>query len=791
MNEPPVSKFTQRLVGLIERRPILFLLGGLAVVAALAAGLPRIQSDFTHRGYFFSDDPNLQRFDAFERRFGNDDSIVVAVHSPSGVFDSDTAGLLHELTERMWRVPEVIRVDSLTNFSWTHARGDEVIVEPFLPPGLDPATLRQRQQVALRHDLLPGYLVSQDARTALVFARLAPGLRVPAQAPVIMAATREVLGQLRRSDHVFHLAGRPAITDTFRSVAGQDLARLLPLALLVACISVAVSVRSVAGVVAPLVVILLTLLASFGLAGWVGITQNTMSTGIPTVLIAVCVGDSVHLLVGYYQAMSGGRRRREAVRASLEKNLMPTFLTSFTTAVGFLSFLGTQIKPISSFGLMTGFGTLIGWALSYAILGSLLFLLPFRFGPVSGRGMVVSAATMERFVGWVMRKRRAIFAGAILFSGAAVALALRIEVNSSSFRYFSRDVPLRQASEFFRDQKLGLSGVELIVETGVEDGIKDPALLGKVGELQRRIEQISGVVRTLSIVDIVKQIHRAMNGDRPPAQALPADRRGVAEELLLYTMALPPGMDLNDRVSVRSDALRLSVIWSLETSNAANHAVGQILAQARSLGLVVHPTGKQHLYDSTTEYVVWSFARSLVTSVVVIALIIMLFLRSWRIGLLAFPSNLLPVAAGLAALVLLRQPMDMGTVIVASVCLGISVDDTVHVLSNYSRMRRSGVDVRMALTRTMGHAAPGVIANSVILVISFATFALARFTPNFYFGLLTALVLSVALVTELFLTPAIILSSPRLAGATGKSAQKSAQKTESALQRATTSSSSL
>src|SRR5688572_3136788 len=189
-DELHVPKIARAVVGFIERRRFLSLLLGLAVVAAFLPGMKHLSADFTHRAFFFSDDPLLLEFEAFERRFGNDENVVIAVHSESGVFDPDTAGLLNEMTEALWKVPEVIRVDSLANFNWVHSSGDDIMVERFIPDDqpLTQELLNERQKIAMAHETIPNYLVSKNGKTALVMARIRPGIETQPDAKVITLA---------------------------------------------------------------------------------------------------------------------------------------------------------------------------------------------------------------------------------------------------------------------------------------------------------------------------------------------------------------------------------------------------------------------------------------------------------------------------------------------------------------------------------------------------------------------------------------------------------------------------
>ena len=234
-------------------------------------------------------------------------------------------------------------------------------------------------------------------------------------------------------------------------------------------------------------------------------------------------------------------------------------------------------------------------------------------------------------------------------------------------------------------------------------------------------------------------------------------------------MGLPQGMDVNDRITVKNDALRITVLNTILTSREAVATIERIVAQGKTLGLDVEATGKYYLYQQTNEYVVQSFLTSLWSATLLIGVIMMVFLRSVRLGLISMFPNIVPLFAGGALLRLLGQPLDMGTVLVASVCLGISIDDTSHVLANFAYYRRQGVPPNQAMRQVMARTGPSLLSTNGILIASFASFATATFVPNIYFGILTAFILTMALVADMFFTPALLLEDPRARGRAAES----------------------
>lgn len=735
-----------------------------ALIAALAPGLLRLEADFSHRGFFWADDPKLKRFEAFERAFGEDDTVVLAVYSPSGVFDIETATLLRELSASIWEIPEVVRVDSLANFNWVQAHGDELSVEPFLPEELSAALLEQRRRVAISQELLTNYLVSRDGTVAIIMAHLRPGREGPSDGAAITQALRRIAATHQRGDHRFYITGAPIVTYAFQEISRNDLLRLLPIAATLAALFLLGLLRSLVGVVLPFAVVAAAMVTAFGLAGWLGLTQTAMSTPIPSILVAVGIVNTVHILITFFTALRGAATSREAAHQALSKNLLPTFLTTITTAIGFFCFAGAELKPIGTLGIIAGIGTLATWIFAQLLVGALLFLLPLRSAGRRGVRPSPAPAQTRRLVGIILRNRRRIIAGTTCVSAALFIYSLGLEVNSDLVGYFHPDAPVRVASEFI-DRTVGAArSFEVVVDAGQPEGVKDPTFVGKVDAFEHWLAAQPGVSRTLSVIDILSHVHRALHDGPKAEQRLPGDRDTLGLELFLYTTGLPRGMDLHDRITQDGRALRITVLNTIATSREAVAMAARIEEEGRRRGLAVQVTGKYFLYQQVNEYMVPAFLKSLWSATLLVGVVMVVFLRSLRLGIISLIPNVVPVFAGGALLRAIGKPIDMGTMLVASTCLGISIDDTSHVLANYARLRRLGRSPNEAVSEVLTGIGPSLLSTNAILIASFASFMAATFMPNVYFGGLTAFILSVALLADLFFTPALLANSDAQTG---------------------------
>lgn len=743
---------------------------GLAIVAFFAAGLPRIIPDFSYRIWFQESNPKLKLFDAFERRFGSDEVSVVVIHSPSGIFDAESIGLIRDMTDDFWKAPEVIRVDSLTNFNWVHGEGDEIIVEPLIPPAtgdrareLTLELLEGRKKVALEHPTINGYLINKEADTAILFARLKPALGTTPNYENVILNTREILKKYEgRGDHTFYLTGSPALNFAFKESSQQDMKRLIPFVLLLIIASLWLSLRRVGGLVITLVIIAFTIFATMGFSGWAGVKLNNMTAIVPQFMIAIAISVAIHLMVQYYSALRRGMPKREAIRHSAQMNFKATLLTTITTMVGFFSFATAPIPPIMEMGLLSGVGTAFSWVITYLIGLPLLLALPTK--PGSGASETTAHAPSPlsaRFAEWVhdYRKPIVIFSSAMGLAG--ILLSLQIPINSDPFKYFSEKYPMTIATNFVEKKVGGAMGAEIVIDSGTPEGIKDPDFLQRVEKLQLWLDALPFVSKTVSIINILKDVNQTLNGGLKENYRLSDSRDAVAQQIFLYSMSLPQGMDLNDRMSVQNDAIRLTAMWTIHDSETVLKTIDEIESKARDLGLNAHVTGKAPLYQSNNELVVWSFLTSIAIAIFVIAGILIYGLKSFRLGLLSVVPNTLPLFIGGGFIHLMGQPLDIGTMIVGSVCLGIAVDDTIHFLTHYQEAIHKGADTKTAIARTYAASGRAMILTTLTLMAAFGTFIFATFVPNQNFGMFVAMILGTALLFDLIFLPALLLVSGR------------------------------
>ena len=743
----------------------LVVVASLAVTVACLSGVGRLSFSNNYRVFFSDQNPQLRAFEALERIYTKNDSILFVLQPKDrDVFTPETLKLVASLTEEAWQIPFSTRVDSLTNFQHTRADDDELIVEDLVPdtdPGaLTAGEIARIRDAALAEPLLRGLLVAADAATTGVNVRIHPPGRSRAEITEAVAHAREIMRELRAAhpDVRIELTGTTMLSNAFAEAPEADVQSLLPLMYGVLLAMMLYLLRSVAGTLATFSVIALSALSAMGLAGWFGTELNGVSVSAPTIILTLAIADSVHILVTMFGEMLRGSEKREALIESMRVNAQPVFLTSLTTVIGFLSLNFSDAPPLRDLGNITAIGVALAWLYSVTFLPALVAILPLR----PQRARVMSTSAMERLAEFVIRHRRPLLIGMSSVVAVLGAGMLRFEINDRPAEYFDERIEFRRATDFAIANLSGFYGMNFSLDSGESGGISEPRYLKTVAAFVDWMRARPDVAHVTSLTDTMKRLNKSMHGDDPAFYRLPEDRDLAAQYLLLYEMSVPFGLDLNDQINVDKSATRLTVT----NADIDFRRLKQFKIEAEEW---LEQNGLPAMRDAegSSPAVMFAFigqrnieamVRGTAVAFALISLVLVISLRSLRIGVLSIVPNVVPIAMAFGIWALLFRQADFAISIVAGVSIGIIVDDTIHFLAKYLRGRRehglSSADAVRFAFRTVGNA---LWANSLILVFGFSALAWSSFWPNATMGLLTAIAIAAALVADFFLLPPLLM----------------------------------
>jgi len=759
--------FVTTVVDLIEKHKVLCVAISFISVIALAPGLTLFSEKYDVRIWFRETDPLIQTLNSFERQFGNDESIVIGLKAKGGIFSPKAAKAVKEITEKLWLVPQVIRVESLSNYNYSHSEDDDIIVEPFFSSNGGEFTqeyLDNLKQIALNHPVMKNYLISKDGTSALIFARLVTTLSGSPNYKLITEKTQEIAKYYNDVEGLeTHVVGEAAVNDAFRSVANSDAAVLMPILFGLIIVYLLITFRSFVAMLFPFGVTLFSLIMTFGTCFYMGFSFDSILSILPAILIAISIADSVHILVTYFNFRADSMTTREAAYMALHKNLIPTFLTSVSTMIGFFSLTFTELVPVRQLGILAGIGCFYAWFITIFLMAPLLFWtsfeVPEHFKKIgkNRKGKIAQDSFPMKAAYFIDKHKKRILVFMALFAVVAVGLSTQIKINSNPYEYFRSHLPIRIANEFTKKEFGGNTGPEFVIDSGSAEGIKDPEFLAKVEKFKDWLDAQPIVNKTVDVIDIIKEVNQNIFSGLESEYKIPESNNRVAENLLLYSMGLPQGMDLKNRMTLSNDKMRMSVLWSVYDTRGWLKYIALYEKKAKEFGLEISTTGKFYLFQRMMDYVVMTFLKSITMAMILVAILMMVLFKSIKIGLISLVPNVLPLIFGGAVMAVGGIDLNIGSALVFSVCLGIAVDDTIHFLSNYYRYKSEGMDELQIMATIFTYTGSALVVTTAILASGFGVYIFGDFVPNVNFGVLCAFVLTGALAIDMVFLPALLL----------------------------------
>lgn len=728
-------------------------------------GVLSLRHTADNRVFFGPGNPDLLDLQRFERTFGQVNYALIAIEPADGdVFSVASLRLIRAVTDAAWRLPHSTRVESLVNFQHSYARGDDIVIGDLVSMGQAPdAADLERIRAAARLDpLLVGRLVSPAGDVAGV----AVSFQLPADAT---AAVAEIAAALRALAAEFEaaspgtqirLSGLVMLLATFGEATFADMATLVPVMLVVMFGMTLLLLRSLWGTMAVLAVALLSAVSAMGLAGWLGHVLNAATGSAPTIILTLAIADSVHVTTTVMERLQDGLDRRSAVWQAIRHNARPILLTALATAVGFLALNLADSPPLNDLGTLVAAGVLIACALSLTFLPSLLSLLPLRPHVVAIARRSAIAVLAE-----VVVRRRAVLlpAGLVLAVVAALGI-LRIDLNDMWLRYFDHRYEFRGDTDFVQTRLTGVDVLEYALESGGEGRIADPGYLRSVDAFATWLRAQPEVRGVVAFSDVMKRLHRNMHGDDPAFYAVPDDSRITAQYLLLYEMSLPFGLDLGNQIDVARAATRLTVILEERTTRELRdfHARAEEWLRREAPALARPATGMSILFSHISARNIEAMLVGTLISFLIVSAILLVALRSLRLGLLSLVPNLLPAAMGFGLWGYAVGEVGLAAAVVTSMTFGIVVDDTVHFMSHYRSATRSlGLAPPDAVRHAFAGAGRATATTTAVLVAGFLLLGLSGFEVNRSMGLLTAITLSCAMLADWFLLPPLLMRFDR------------------------------
>ena len=747
---------------LLSHRWLVIILS-LLIVSLAASGGRLISFTTNYRVFFSEDNPQLLAFEALENTYVKNDNVLFVLAPKDGkVFTSEVLSVVEELTEKAWQIPYSNRVDSITNYQHTEAEEDDLIVRDLVTDAstLNTQELEKIKDISINEPLLVDRLISKTGHvTGINVTVQMPRLDETKETPEVVSFARNLANEVRAAhpDIDVYITGMMMMNNSFAESSKNDMSFIVPISFGIMLFLIALLVGGFTGTFATLLVILFSILSGMGLGAYLGMPLSPPSATSPTIILTVAIANCVHILVTFMHEMRNGATKDDALTESLRLNLQPVFLASFTTMIGFLTMNFSDVPPFGHLGNFVSIGILFSFILSVSMLPAIISLLPVRVKQREDN----KHPALAKFANFVVVKRTPIFWAMIGLILLLMSALPRNELNDIFVHYFDETIEFRTDSDFTTDNLTGLYNIEYSLKAKKEGGINEPAFLQEIEAFANWYREQPETLHVNIYTDIIKRLNKNMHGDDESFYKIPDNRDLAAQYLLLYEMSLPYGLDLNNQINIDKSATRMTA--TLETISSNNLIGLESRAQAWLKNNANHiaqadGSGTSIMFANIGKRNISSMLLGTTVALILISLVLLFALRSIKIGLISLVPNLTPAAMGFGLWGLLVGEIGLSLSIVASMSLGIVVDDSVHFLSKYLRARREkGLNsedaVRYAFT-TVGKA---LIITSIVLVVGFLILATSSFELNSGMGLLTAIVIAFALFADFLLLPAILM----------------------------------
>ncbi|HIP19930.1 MAG TPA: hypothetical protein EYG70_02260 [Sulfurimonas sp.] len=731
------------------------------ITVMMASSLKNLEFEGSYRIWFGKESKILKDYDNFRAIFGNDDTVTIMFTNDDGIFTKEALTSIDNITKKLWQTEYIARVDSITNYQYVHADEeypDEVVIENFIedPQSYTKEELEEKRSIALKEDIIVGKLISKDAKTTMIAGRMTPKA---GDDPEVSFKLRDsvlkiIAPQEKKNGYKFFLGGGPIINTSFIEIAQHDGGVFTPAVIVVAMILLLLIFRKFSSMLISIIVVIFTFLIVLCIQVLLGFKLNNFTANIPVFVVAIGIADAMHLLWIYTMARKKGMDNYESIHYSVKKNFLAIFLTSITTSIGFASLGISAVVPIQTLGIATASAALLAFVLTILFVPAMLAILNPNIKADEKIQEHNNHPVAVWYTHFLSKNAKVILTlSTLLFLGLGAGI-FQANVDSNVVKYFSEDFPFRVSINEMQDKLTGPMSYEIVVDSKVNDGIKDPLFLKTVENFYTEFYAEFDDVRHIhSLLDIVKVFNNVMDGSK----TIPQSKELVAQYLLLYSLSLPQGMEINDKMDINERLLRVTASLNLVDTSKDLKMINWIEDWWSKTLYSATVNGQTVMFAHMQHDVTDTLIQSITLAVVLISIIMLLIFRNWRMLPLFIVPNILPIALVVGVMGWLHIDIDMGVAIAGAIIIGVAVDDTIHFMVKYIEARKRGDSLEDAMKYVMSYAGSAIIFTTIVLSIAFLVFIFSDFNPNYHFGVVTASALIIAVIVDLVALPALLI----------------------------------
>ncbi|MDT8318441.1 MAG: efflux RND transporter permease subunit [bacterium] len=753
-------------------KTIIFLL--IIATVAFASQLPKLRAETNLEAMFPDDHPVVHYNDLVEEWFEVKDAVVIGVFNEgeTGIFNQGTLSLVKKITDGLADMEgiltrknsDLVSLSTLDNIIGTELGMEVTPLMETVPE--DEAEMASLKAAIADNEMLSSTFVSKDGNGTIIMALIEDDTK-----QVLMyRRVKELVDSIDHGDNKVFVSGRPVIEGVFAATMQHDMPVMLRITIVVILVVLFLTFHTKRGVLLPLILVIMTLLWTFGTMAIFGVPIYTVMTMIPVILLAVGCADSIHILSKYYDEVihKEGEARRNIVFETMDEMFPPVVMTSVTTMAGFLSLLSSELMPMRFFGMFIAVGIFYALILSLTFLPSMLAILPVKVSAKKKKlfdehgsftHVDYAGRALGRLAHIINHRPNIIYAGAFLFIILGVYGVLSLNVGASLVKQFKPDNPVYQADEMLNRHFGGTSTLNIVLEGKEDDVMKEPSILKGMDNMQAFMQENPYVGESVSIAEYLKRMNRVLNENRKEMYRVPESRDLAAQYLFLYSMSGDPAdfdpvvdynyRKANMRFQIKTDDS--AVVKSL--LKKADEGISKFLDDDR---VEVKKAGTVAIMDVFIDLIIKGQIWSIIISILLIFLLTSMEFKSIAGGLFCIIPISISAFFNFGFMGMMGIPLDVSTALTASMAIGIGVDYAIHMVSKYRSEARKGLSPAEVTTNTLLTSGRAIWYNALVVALGFLVLLAANLVPQQKLGMMISLTMMTCFVGASMLLPVML-----------------------------------
>ena len=799
------TKVAKLKTNLILKHRFKWLLALVIILIFSFFGMQRVSIDTSNESFFPDDYPLIREANRFEELFGNEEFVFVLAESEE-VFSTTTLKQIRDLSQTLEEeVPFVDEVTSITNIEQMKSEGNNLIIEDLVGEEIP---TKKEELTNIKDEVLtnPNYVgrfITEDSQRAAImitFETIPEAVyiekesfspfeqsnykpeeifkasdiyslsqienqsnftRIEDPRKLIAPAVQVTLDEHQTDDFRIRSTGMPILDYEVDRVVGEETIKFGLISLLVCIILMIVIFRSFRATMGPFLVISFSLIILYGLMGWLGISISMGAIIVPTLILVISVSYSIHLINHFQYKMKETGSRWKAAKYAYQEGSWPILITAFTTAIGFISFILVPIKPIREIGLICATGVVIAYLLTMIVLPCILTIGKDKNEKVLSRGKTFSVDRRQKIMSgwadWISDHIGVTVIISLLLVIPLIYFSLNVEPSSDMVEMIGDDFEAAENMNYITDYLGGAYSNEILIELPEKNMAEKPDVLNTVDSLIEEIKELESTVQVFALTDLVKELNKVMEGNEQEFYRLPESREKIAQYFLLYEMA--GGDELDNWMDFDYQRLRVSAQVDEMSSDFQNEFARIVNRNANQFpeGTEVSIVGDGPLMIDLLDSLLEGQAKSILAALVIITGLMVFILKSVKLGLISMIANFLPVLVVTGLMGFLGFPLDILTILIAPMIIGIAVDDTVHYFLHFREEYDRVGYYKTANRKTFIKIGWALVFTSLVLGIGFTIFGFSQINSLIHLGILSLAGIFTALLADLLVSPAVIL----------------------------------